>query len=129
MNKKIPKIFVKYNKKINNNKEVYYSAKDDGKDIFEHEIYDEKTVRNIIYDIFSSKDFVYKKRIYIKTQDEEGEYNIVYKTPDYLLTIDNKKIYIKDIKYIENLWFSNKNTCNICIYMIILYQAQRSVFF
>jgi len=33
--KKIPKVFVKQNKKINNNKEIYYSAKDDGKDIFE----------------------------------------------------------------------------------------------
>jgi len=39
--KKIPKVFVKQNKKINNNKEIYYSAKDDGKDIFEQECYDE----------------------------------------------------------------------------------------
>jgi len=101
--KKIPKVFVKQNKKINNNKEIYYSAKDDGKDIFEQECYDEKTVRSILYDIFSSKDFVYKKKIYLKTNNLDGEFNIVYKTPDYLLTINNIKIYIKDIKFIRQI--------------------------
>lgn len=103
MNKKIPKIFVKNNQKISNNKEVYYSAKDNGNDFFDYEIYDEKTVREKLQQIFSSKDFIYKKKIFIRTLDKEDEFIIVYKTPDYLLTIDNKKIYIKDIKFINVL--------------------------
>ena len=103
MNKKIPKVFVKQNKKINNNKEVFYSAIDDFIDIKECNDMDEKSVKSVIGEIFSSKDFVYKKRIYIRTNDFSGEVNIVYKTPGYLLTIDNKKIYISDIKEIKNI--------------------------
>ena len=80
MNKKIPKVFIKQNKKIYNNKEIFYSAKENDYKINDM---DEKSIRNEISNIFASKDFVYKKRIYIRT--------------------NNKKIYIKDILEIKNL--------------------------
>lgn len=103
MDKKIPRVYVKQNKKINNNKEIFYSYKDEYIDIKENNDLDEETVRKKISDIFSSRDFIYKKKVYVRTDDFCDEVNIVYKTFDYLLTIDNKKIYISDIKDIRSV--------------------------
>ena len=50
-----------------------------------------------INELFRSNDFIYKKKFIIKTKEEEKEYTIISKSYDYLLTIDGKRIMIKDI--------------------------------
>ena len=96
--KKIPEIFVnKINKKIDNNKEVFYSYKDTDEIIEEPKRLDEYTLQRKINELFRSNDFIYKKKFHIKTIKEEKDYIIISKSYDYLLTIDGTKIMIKDI--------------------------------
>ena len=97
--KKLPEIFVNnINKKISHNDEVYYSYKDNNTD---DEIITKKyslnEMQNIINDLFKSNDFIYKKKFHIKTTNMEGDFIIISKSYDYLLTIDGNKIFIKDI--------------------------------
>ena len=54
-------------------------------------------MQNIINDLFKSNDFIYKKKFHIKTTNMEGDFIIISKSYDYLLTIDGNKIFIKDI--------------------------------
>lgn len=96
MKKNIPLIYApKTNKKINNNKEVYYSYLDKEENIdiklSEYEL------QQKINDLFKSNDFVYKKKFLIKTNNESKEYVIISKSYDYLLTINGNRIMIKDI--------------------------------
>ena len=96
--KKIPEIYVnKINKKIDNNKEVFYSYKDTDEIIEEPKRLDEYTLQRKINELFRSNDFIYKKKFHIKTINEEKDYIIISKSYDYLLTIDGTKIMIKDI--------------------------------
>lgn len=100
MNKKVPKIFVNKINKINNNKEVFYSFKNNND--FEYEKKEEKTInefelQNKIDKLFRTNDFIYKKKFHIKTKYSEDEYTLISKSYDYLLTIEGKRIYIKDI--------------------------------
>ena len=97
MKKEIPKIFINKINKINNNKEVYYSYKNNNSSIIESNnisIYD---MRNKIDDLFRARDFIYKKKFHIKTKYGENDYIIISKSYDYLLTIDGEKIYIENI--------------------------------
>ena len=99
MNKKVPKIFVNKIDKVNNNKEVFYSFKNNN---FEYEKKDniqvnEFDLQNKIDKLFRTNDFIYKKTFHIKTKYSEGDYTIISKCYDYLLTIDGSRIYIKDI--------------------------------
>ena len=99
MNNKVPKVFVNNIKKINNNKTVFYSYKEK---VEEKETYlSELEIQNKINNIFKAKDFVYKKRIFIKTKYEEGYFTIISKNIEYLLTLEGKRIYIKDILKID----------------------------
>lgn len=100
MNKKVPKIFVNKINKINNNKEVFYSFKDNND--FEYEQKEENSVnefelQNKIDKLFRTNDFIYKKKFHIKTKYSEGDFIVISKNYDYLLTIDGNRIYIKDI--------------------------------
>lgn len=98
--KKIPEVYVNKLNKINNNKEVYYSYKDnkEEKPIIEYDTYQ---IRNKINELFKSKDFIYKKKFNIKTKYDEREYIIISKSYDYLLTITGEKIYIDNILNIK----------------------------
>lgn len=100
MKNKVPLIFApKVDKKINNNKEVYYSYLDDEIDIKEENIpyLSEYEMQQKINNLFRANDFIYKKKFIIKMKDSEKEYTIISKSYDYLLTIDGSKIMIKDI--------------------------------
>ena len=99
MNKKVPKIFVNKSDKVNNNKEVFYSFKNNN---FEYEKKDniqvnEFDLQNKIDKLFRTNDFIYKKTFHIKTKYSENDYTIISKSYNYLLTIDGSRIYIKDI--------------------------------
>ncbi len=103
MKKEIPKIYVNNISKIHNNKEVFYSYKENNlekKEIVEYpDIYE---LQDRIDEIFRSKDFIYKKKLFIKTKYGEGYYTIISKSYDYLLTIDGEKIYIQNILDIKD---------------------------
>ena len=96
MNKKVPKIFVNKIDKIYNNKEVYYSYKDNTNDI-ELVNVNEFEIQKKINDLFKSNDFIYKKKFHIKTKYGEDDYIIISKSYDYLLTITGERIYISNI--------------------------------
>lgn len=99
--KKIPEIYVnKINKKIDNNDEVFYSYKEshiNNDEKYKSEKYSEYELQNKIDKLFRMNDFIYKKKIHIKTKQSENDYFIISKCYDYLLTIDGMKIMIKDI--------------------------------
>ena len=100
MNKKVPKIFVNKIDKISNNKEVFYSFKNNNDFEYEKEKniqINEFDMQNMIDRLFRTNDFIYKKIFHIKTKYSEGDYTIISKCYDYLLTIDGNRIYIKDI--------------------------------
>ena len=97
MKKELPKIYVNNIDKINNNEEVFYSYKNNNEiEVIEDtsSIYE---MQNKIDELFRSNDFIYKKRFHIKTKYGEGDYDIISKSYDYLLTIDGEKIYIDNI--------------------------------
>ena len=94
MKKEIPKVFVNKIDKINNNREVYYSYKEENK---KEEIINKNDIQNKIESLFRSNDFIYKKKLHIKTKYSDEDYIIISKSYDYLLTIDGQKIYIDNI--------------------------------
>lgn len=96
MSKELPKIYVNNIGKINNNDEVYYSYKDNNEKSFVNKI-DYYSLQRKIENIFNSNDFIYKKRVHIKTKYSDKDYIIISKNIDYLLTIDGEKIYIDNI--------------------------------
>ena len=97
MDKKLPDIFANpIQKKINNIQETYY----DFGDRTERNL-NQKTIEQKINKIFSSKNFVYKSKVRIRTEEGEKIFTIVGKNSKYLLTIDNKTIPILQIKDIE----------------------------
>ena len=97
--KKLPEIYINnINKKISHNDEVYYSYKDNKKEeVKQIKKYDFNEMQNKINYLFKSNDFVYKKKFHIITNNMEGDFEIISKSYDYLLTIDGNKIMIKDI--------------------------------
>lgn len=97
MSKELPKIFVNKIGKINNNKEIYYSYNDKNNTIKEDIKVDYYNLQKKIDNIFRSNDFIYKKSVHIKTKYGEGDFVIISKSIDYLLTIDGQRIYIDNI--------------------------------
>ena len=95
--KEIPKIYVNKIDKINNNKEVYYSYKDNTEHTDDIIIPDKYDLQKKIDALFRSSDFIYKKKFHIKTKYGENDYFIISKSYDYLLTIDGERIYIDNI--------------------------------
>ena len=100
MKKEIPRIFINKIDKINsinNNKEVFYSYKDNKKEIIDNNEVNKYDMQKRIDSLFRSSDFIYKKKFHIKTKYGEDDYVIISKSFDYLLTIDGEKIYIDNI--------------------------------
>lgn len=93
--KKIPEIYVNNLNKINNNQEIYYSYKNNNSKV------ENIDVRTKINNIFYKRDYIYKKRLIIKTKYSNEEYEIIYKNYDYLLDINGNKIYIDNILDID----------------------------
>ena len=101
MKKELPKIYVNKINKVNNNKKVYYSFKDNNEELNKtNDIIEMPSIYEMqdrINELFKSKDFIYKKKFHIKTKYGENDYIIISKSFDYLLTIDGEKIYIENI--------------------------------
>lgn len=92
----LPKVYVNpIDKKFDNVQNIYtgqFQDRSGEKDI---------SLTSKINNIFSSKDFVYKKRVLITTINGKKEKIIVGKTNNALLTLSGEKININDIYDID----------------------------
>jgi len=99
MNKKLPNVFANpISKKLSNVQEFFY-----GSDREEKTTRNSKSVEQKINDIFSSRDFVYKRRVVIETKDGSKTCVLVGKTDKSLLTMDNETIPIHDVLDIQGI--------------------------
>jgi hypothetical protein len=98
MDKKLPSVFV--NSKVNNinsnNKSVYYSFKDNKKEV--NRKYNSIEIRRKINELFDKSNYNYKVKVnIIYSNGEEKEEIIVSKNYDYLLNINGERILIDNI--------------------------------
>ncbi len=92
----LPKVYVNpIDKKFDNVQSIY-----DGK-VLDRSKESDVSLSTKINNIFSSRDFVYKKRVRITTINGKEEKVIVGKTNDALLTLNGERIKINDIYDIE----------------------------
>ena len=93
-----PKVFKNtINKSIKNNERIFYS-----KNKINEEIKDSRNIIQKINDIFTSPNYVYKANVKIKTKDDTISTRIIGRNKDYIITIDNKLIPIKNILDIKS---------------------------
>ena len=92
--KELPKIYQNdIDKKITNNKEVFYSLTDSSRNLkMDHE-----DISIMIDGIFNGEHQVYNIPVIIKTSTKVYDTYIVARTNSYLLTIDRDRISINDI--------------------------------
>lgn len=108
MNKKLPEIFQnKIEKTLTNNDNMYYSAKEQHKEIVDNRS-EEKSIREKINEIFSSPNYIYKANVKITIGNQTINTRIIGRNKNYLITMDNKTFLIDDITNIE-IDQSNKN--------------------
>ena len=99
--KDLPKIFHnKIEKKINNNRNVYYSNSNTN-NITESR--DNRTILQKINDIFSSPNYIYKANVEITLKDKKITKRIIGRNKNYIITMDNDLIPITDIIDIKSL--------------------------
>ena len=94
MKKDLPDVFpVPVDKKINNVQDSCY-ARDE---ITDTRSSDNLSIESKINRIFNSNDYIYKKKVQIKTRDNILNKTLIGRTENSLLTMDNEKININDI--------------------------------
>lgn len=104
MNKDLPKMYQNcFDKKINNNRCVFSSLVDKSEDrtsnINNNFIKNDRfTIEQKIFNIFNSKDYIYKADVTIVTENQVLNKRIVGKNSNNLITIDNEYIPISIIK-------------------------------
>ncbi len=92
MKGKLPKVFVNDKVKIeDNNQRIYYSK---NKEVINK---NKLSVLNQINNIFSSKKFVYKMPVFIKTEKKEYKIELIGKKDNVLIGKNNEIIKIDDI--------------------------------
>ena len=102
--KDLPKVFRNsIDKKFNNNKSVYYSNNDSRSNDQKEDINDSKSVLHKINEIFSSPNYVYKANVEITLKDKKVTKRIIGRNKDYIITMDNTLIPIKDIIDIKSI--------------------------
>lgn len=90
----LPKVYVNpIDKEFNNFQKTCTS--DDRKSI------DKKNLSMKIKDIFSSNNYVYKRKVRVTTKNETKEKVVVGKANGYLIMLDGEKIKLTDIYDIE----------------------------
>jgi len=96
MEKKLPNIFANpISKKLNNVQDTFY-----GSETLGHRS-DAQSIERKIQAIFASRNFVYKMKVRIMTNEGETITTIVGRTEHSLLTLDHKTIPISSIIDIE----------------------------
>ena len=103
MDKKLPGVFAnKIDKKLTNNKNVFYSDKEEvGSDrntkAVTNKLNDSLNINQKINQIFNSPRYVYKASVDIVLKSGKVTKNIVGKNGNYLITLENELIPISDI--------------------------------
>ena len=96
----LPKIYhEKSNKEFNNNNKFFYSNNQEVTETNE----DNRTVIQKINEIFSSPNYIYKATVEIKLKDKTVKKRIIGRNKDYIITMDNNLIPIKDIIDIKSV--------------------------
>ena len=105
MAKELPSMYHnEINKSINNNKNVYSSLIEKSKDStrssnFNQGLkFDRFSIEQKIFNIFNSKDYIYKADVTIVTDNQVIEKRIIGKNNNNLITIDNEYIPISIIR-------------------------------
>lgn len=97
MEKKLPEIFHnKIDKKINNNKSIFYSKEENNIKTDSNRNSD-LNISQKINQIFSSPNYVYKADVIIKLKDKEINTKIIGRNKNFLITMDNQLIPITEI--------------------------------
>lgn len=100
--KKLPKIYQNtINKHINNNKKTYYIKNDSRQEQVINKVMDIKQIDMILDSIFNGFGHPFNIPVIIKTNTKTYETSLITRTNGYLLTLDNDKIKIQDIIYIQ----------------------------
>ena len=94
MNNKLPKVFQNNIGNVQNNVKVYHEGRTT-------EVFDNVDVNDVIDNLFNSPNHVYKTSVMVKTKKGVFNYDVVGRTRDSLITIDNQKIQISDIESIK----------------------------
>lgn len=90
--KKLPKIYQNsIDKKINNNRELYYSGYSDNERVVN------KDIGLLIDGLFNNEKKVYNIPVIIDTSNKSYDTYLVARTKDYILTINRDKIPIDEI--------------------------------
>lgn len=88
------KVFAnRINKQIHNNEVVYYSKNNEEK-------VDKKSTKNVyqkINEIFTSRNYIYKADVVIKTRNGTLSKRVIGKNSNHLITSDNELIPISEI--------------------------------
>ena len=107
MDKKLPKVFQNtIDKDISNNDKYYYSANksetnNEVKEENKHKVIKPNNINKKINEIFASPTYVYKANVEVTTKESTITTKIIGRNKNYLITMDNKTIPIKDIIDIE----------------------------
>lgn len=92
--KELPKIYHDdTNKEFSNNNKFFYSNNSNQ----EEKIEDNRTVIQKINEIFSSPNYIYKANVEIVLKNKTIKKRIIGRNKDYIITMDNNLIPIKDI--------------------------------
>lgn len=93
MNKELPNIFANsIDKEIKNVQETYFGNNRDGNSVLE-----------VLDRLNDSSKYIFRKSVEIVTSSGRSIEKIALMTREYLLTLSNKKINIKDIKSIKEI--------------------------
>ena len=105
MSKELPKVYRNnIDKDINNNKTTEYVKNNDEKQSLNRKINNEvDTVHDKVFDILNSSKHFFNIPVIIKTKNKEYNTKIAGKIRNYIVTLDNDVIFIKDILNIERI--------------------------
>lgn len=93
MKKELPKIFVNpINKDIKNQRDLFYGKQNETRNALSR-----NDIIIKINKLLSSRNYIYKKKLELETKNGIKIKEIIGKTNNFLLTIDNEKIYYDDI--------------------------------
>lgn len=105
MEKELPKMYHnEFNKDFNNNRYVFSSMIDkkernnNNRELNDNKKNDRFTIEQKIFNIFNSKDYIYKADVTIVTDEQVLKKRIIGKNSANLITIDNEYIPISIIR-------------------------------
>ena len=101
--KDLPKIFNNSeSKNFNNNSNIYYSNSERNEIKIQNNK-DTKTITQKINEIFSSPNYIYKANVEITLKDKKVTKRIIGRNKDFIITMDNTLIPIRDIVDIKSV--------------------------